>query len=132
MSADESEFHFCRKWVIIWALTKVKSRFVFVSVHVRDRANENDRRNSLSFSFLSARKYPPYERGRLYISIRFQDAQFTSSTIMLGASRASAKKAQQQQASNELLDDDERIPRRRSSFTLPARTGRGKNNRIGM
>ena len=60
MSADESEFHFCRKWVIIWALTKVKSRFVFVSVHVRDRANENDRRNSLSFSFLSARKYPPY------------------------------------------------------------------------
>ena len=59
LSADESEFHFCRKWVIIWALTKVKSRFVFVSVHVRDRANENDRRNSLSFSFLSARKYPP-------------------------------------------------------------------------
>jgi hypothetical protein len=68
LSADESEFHFCRKWVIIWALTKVKSRFVFVSVHVRDRANENDRRNSLSFSFLSARKYPPYKEQSDFVS----------------------------------------------------------------
>lgn len=76
--------------------------------------------------------HPPTSVDDCTFSIRFPDAQFTSSTIMLGASRASTKKAQQQQASNELLDDDERIPRRRSSFTLPERTGRGKNNRIGM
>ena len=64
MSADESEFHYCRKWVIVWG-------FVFVSVHVRDRANENDRRNPLSFSFLSARKYPSnhYVFSRLHLPL---------------------------------------------------------------